>query len=148
MASKKKKKKKKTKTKKTRAKAKPKKAKKAAKKPAPSNKPNWMKLLVKPPATVLVANAPAGYDALLAAPAGVTVTTTAQGEVDVVHLFALGEDELRAHLPTASPHVGASTLFWVSYQKGDASFHRDTLWALMEPHGFEGVALISLDDTW
>lgn len=45
-------------------------------------------------------------------------------------------------------HLTAATNLIVSYKKSDKAVHRDTLHEEMKTHGFQGVALIAVDDTW
>ena len=37
---------------------------------------------------------------------------------------------------------------WHKAKKLGTDLNRDSLWKLLEPQGFEGVRLVSLDDTW
>ena len=69
----------------------------AAKKAAPSTKPLWQKLFIKG-GTVLLVNAPAGYDKLLAA-SPAKVVTRASGTAETVLVFATDESQLEAALP-------------------------------------------------
>jgi hypothetical protein len=118
----------------------------AAKKPAPSTKPLWQKLFIKG-GTVLLVNAPAGYDKLLAgSPA--KVVTRASGTADTVLVFATDESQLKAALPLAAKSLAPTSNLWVAYRKGDKQLHRDTLWQLGEKFGFTGVSLVAVDDTW
>ena len=118
----------------------------AAKTPAPSTKPLWQKLFIKG-GTVLLVNAPAGYDKLLAgSPA--KVVTRASGTADTVLVFATDESQLKAALPSAANSMGPTSNLWVAYRKGDKQLHRDTLWKLGETFGFTGVSLVAVDETW
>ena len=125
-------------------------AKPASARPAASTKPNFQKMLMKPPLTVLAVNAPANYRTLLGAPkgSGVDVTDQASGGVGAVHVFVENAGDIQQLIPSVILNVDDKTLLWVSYKKGDKALHRDTLWAAMKPFGVDGVALVALDDTW
>ena len=69
----------------------------AAKKPAPSTKPLWQKLFIKG-GTVLLMNAPSGYDRVLAgSPA--KVVTRGPAAADTVLVFASDQARLEASMP-------------------------------------------------
>ena len=118
----------------------------AAKKPAPSTKPLWQKLFIKG-GTVLLVNAPAGYDKVLAgSPA--KVTTRASGTADTVLLFTTDEAQLKSTLPPAVRSMGPTSNLWIAYRKGSKELHRDTLGKLGQTFGFTPVSLVAVDDTW
>ena len=118
----------------------------AAKTPAPSTKPLWQKLFIKG-GTVLLMNAPSGYDKVLTgSPA--KVVTRGPTAADTVLLFATDQAQLEASMPAVVKSLGESSNLWVAYRKGDKNFHRDTLGKLMETFGFMGVAMVAVDDTW
>lgn len=117
-----------------------------AAKPAPSTKPLWQKLFVKG-GTVLLANAPAGSEALFdGSPA--TVTTRSRGTAETVLLFADDEGQLEDAIPKLATSLGPTSNLWIAYRKGDKRLHRDTLWKLGERFGFTGVSLVAVDETW
>ena len=121
----------------------------AATRPAPSAKPLWQKLFVKG-GTVLLMNAPAGYDGMFAgSPA--SVITSADGlanPADTVLVFANDTAEVDALLPTAIGALGPSASLWIAYRKGGKALHRDTLARQVDSYGFGGVALVAVDDVW
>jgi hypothetical protein len=69
---------------------------------------------------------------------------------DAVMLWASRE----AHLPKYQARFEEllpETLLWVCYPKLgrlETDLGRDKLWMWMKAHGFEGVRLLSIDDTW
>jgi hypothetical protein len=69
---------------------------------------------------------------------------------DTVMLWATRE----AHLPryeARMEEVPPESIFWVCYPKLgrlETDLGRDKLLMWMKRHGFEGVRLVSLDDTW
>jgi hypothetical protein len=118
----------------------------AAKKPAPSTKPLWQKLLVKDGTVALIA-APAGYDKLFdGSPA--KVTTRGSDAAETVLVFASDEGQLRKALPSVRARVAPGGNLWVAYRKGGKELHRDTLAELMKSNGYQPVALVAVDETW
>lgn len=76
------------------------------------------------------------------------VNAPAGAPVETVHLFVNDESELTQHLASASSQVSDTGNLLISYPKGQAGLHRDTLWAAARPAGWEGVSLVSVDDKW
>ena len=84
-----------------------------AKRPAPSTKPLWQKLFIKG-GTVLLMNAPSGYDKVLAgSPA--KVVTRGPAAADTVLLFANDQAQLAASMPAVVKSLGPSSNLWVAY---------------------------------
>jgi hypothetical protein len=111
------------------------------------------KLLIKPGQRMLIINAPPEYGEKLAPlPDGVELADKPEGVFDFVQLFAKNSDELHQYVSTAINAVKHEGLLWISYPKGSSKvktdLNRDILWAAVEPFGFKGVSLISLDDIW
>jgi hypothetical protein len=116
------------------------------KKTSASTKPVWQKLFIKG-GTVALIGAPAGYDTLFeGSPA--KVTTRGSGLADTVVLFANDMTHLEKAFPAAAGRLGPSATLWVAYRKGDKELHRDTLWRAVSEHGYTGVSLVAIDDTW
>jgi hypothetical protein len=112
--------------------------------PPASTKPVWQKLFVKG-GTVLLLNAPSGLEKLFAgSPA--RVTTRPAGPAETVLLFASSAAQLDASMPLAIAALSPSSTFWIAYRKGDQSFHRDTIGSQVTAHGYNGVAMIAIDD--
>jgi hypothetical protein len=112
------------------------------------------KLQLKPGHSVLLVNAPDGFRAALdPLPDDVEVTDEpGGGRFDLVQLFARDAAELAELLPGAIRAVKDGALLWVAYPKGGkragTDLNRDILWSLVEQHGWAGVRLIAIDDTW
>ena len=106
------------------------------------------KLGVKPGNRVYPINAPDGYARLLGElPAGATLTDTAPAEV--VHVFANDAVDLDRHGKAAIDALAPGGLLWVSYPKGGRTdLNRDDLMLALVPHGWRGVSLIAVDETW
>jgi hypothetical protein len=114
--------------------------------PAASTKPVWQKMFIKGGIVALI-GAPAGYEKLFAGgPA--KVTTRGSGLADTVVLFAKDVHHLDAMLPTATGRLGPSATLWVAYQKGGKELHRDTARKIINEYGYEGVAMVAVDDVW
>jgi hypothetical protein len=110
------------------------------------------KLVFKGQAPVLVLNAPPEAKSLVAA-FGPAVHTAAKGPAAFV--LAYTPDRAAAvKLGKAVPKfLEDGAVFWVVYPKGTskkykADINRDTLNALMEGFGFDGVSLVALDEDW
>lgn len=108
-----------------------------------SDKPMWQKLHVKG-GFVRSMNVPAGYEDLFAG----SPAQPASGNADTVHLWVNDHAELDTHLATASAAVNEGGMLLISYPKGRKDLHRDTLWKAVGAEGWEGVALVAVDDTW
>ncbi|OGO38306.1 MAG: hypothetical protein A2W35_18790 [Chloroflexi bacterium RBG_16_57_11] len=101
----------------------------------------------------LVLNAPAGYlQSLGELPAGITLSTQAEGTFDFVQLFVKDQAELERFGPGAFQAVKYDGLFWLCYPKQTgkikSDLNRDILWKLVEPSGFSPVMQIAIDETW
>ena len=97
------------------------------------------KLLLKRGMTIAAVNAPAGIPDL--GPRAKSVK-----DADAVVVFAAKAKEVA--VPKAVPQRAR---LWVCYPKAGklgTDLSRDTLWPLMEKRGYEGVRLVSIDDTW
>lgn len=74
------------------------------------------------------------------------------GQYDYVQLFVTGSEELATYGPKALEAVNPEGLLWMCYPKGSSKIktdlHRDKGWDLLTSAGFEGIAMISIDDTW
>lgn len=112
------------------------------------------KLLIKPAAKVAVLNAPPAYTAQLGElPDGVTLADTLDGQYDVVQLFAHQKADVDQQGLAALHAVKPGGIFWISYQKtvpkGEVrTLHRDIGWDTIHQAGWEGIALVSIDEVW
>ena len=103
------------------------------------------KLLLKPGMKVAVVGEPADLRPLYD---GFDKTSA---NADAVVLYASAAKDVPSLLSSARKRLGADARLWVAYPKAKklgTDLNRDSLWKLMEPEGFEGVRLVSLDDTW
>ena len=111
------------------------------------------KFFIKPNQRVAILNAPDGYRDLLGAlPEGVTVSTKPDGSYDLVHLFIRSVAELNQHFKAAEKALKSDGMLWISYPKKTGKIKtdisRDVGWDVVHQAGWEGVMLISIDDTW
>ncbi|HXV41755.1 MAG TPA: DUF5655 domain-containing protein [Anaerolineae bacterium] len=111
------------------------------------------KLGLKPKQRLLIWNAPAGYlDRLKPLPEGAELIETPAGAFDFVHLFVANKAELERSFPAAVQGLKPNGLLWISYPKRSAKVQtdltRDEGWAVVTQAGWEGVAMISVDEVW
>src|SRR5262245_3649043 len=109
------------------------------------------KLGIKPKYTILILNAPDGYN-LVDLPEGATLKTKADGTFDLVQLFAKNKAELDANVQEAIRAMKPGGLLWITYPKQTraikSDLNRDRTWQAMQPTGLEPVTQIAIDDTW
>ncbi len=95
------------------------------------------KLLLKPGQTVQVVNAPKGL--------GEVEGAESAKKGDVVLVYATTSGDVKKHTPKSGERL------WIAYPKAgrlETDLNRDVLRELAEPLGWEGVRLVSIDDTW
>lgn len=114
--------------------------------------PLVQKLHIKPGTRWLMYSPPPGYLASLKPlPEGATCTSKPTGKFDGIQLFAKNRTQLSAALPIIVPLLRPDTVFWVSYPKKSSGVDTDLKmehWDEMKALGLQGVASISVDDTW
>ena len=122
-----------------------------------SNKPVAEKLLIKRGYKVLILNEPKGYlEALGSLPGGASRTTNPREPVNLTQVFVTGMEELKSVLPSLMGRVKAGGLIWVTYPKGTSQLardrnvdvNRDTIAGYAKEHGYQAVAMVSVDETW
>ncbi len=115
--------------------------------------PILKKLQFKGQSPVLVLAAPAEFKETKAA-LEVPVHVAAKGRYGFVLGFAKSRAEAVAHAKVAKKALADQrSVFWIAYPKGSskkyqADLNRDSLHALLEQHGFDGVSLVALDEDW
>ena len=71
---------------------------------------------------------------------------------DFVQVFVKNVEEADKLIPTIIKTVIPSSIVWIAYPKGSGKIktdiHRDNGWDSIKGTGWEGVSLVSLDDTW
>lgn len=112
------------------------------------------KLLLHKAKQALIMNEPDGYlDTLLGHfPENVCLVKESSDPVDFVHLFVKDISELNQFLGSALKVLKKDGLFWISYPKKSSKvksdLNRDILVSILRRDGYEGVSLISIDETW
>ncbi len=111
------------------------------------------KLMIKEGRTVLLVNQPPNYVAMLGElPSNVIVLTEPTANADIIQLFVSSRAELEAQLLNMKAMLNANGMLWVTYPKGTSKIktdiNRDSIYAYALTLGLEGVAIISVDDTW
>jgi hypothetical protein len=111
------------------------------------------KLQIKPSARVLLLGAPDGTAAALEPlPEGASVSETARGQFDVVHLFVRNVKDVEKGAPKAIAALREGGVLWISYPKKSSSvasdISRDVGWEAVTSAGFGPVSQVSIDETW
>lgn len=111
------------------------------------------KLHIKPGMRLLILNAPESYlDRLGAAANGQPIDTSPSGQYDVIQAFVHNRAEVDQLTPVVLLALKTGGLLWMTYPKGTGKIktdiHRDTGWDALNQAGFEGIALIAVDETW
>jgi hypothetical protein len=103
----------------------------------------------------LIINAPEGYaEKLNPLHEGICITAQREGEqvYDFVQLFVHNIAEVQSLTPQAIGAVTPEGMLWISYPKGTSKIktdiNRDSGWQTVTDLQFEGVSLISIDETW
>jgi hypothetical protein len=98
-------------------------------------------------AKIALVGAPAGQRSLFD-PAEIASDAKKAG---LVLVYAPDRAALEKQLGGAVKALSGEARLWIAYPKAgklDTDLNRDTLWPLLEQKGFEGVRLVSVDDTW
>jgi hypothetical protein len=120
------------------------------------------KLMIKSGMRLLVMNAPQEYtDEVEGLPETASLTVwqpetgpfpVEGGEFDFVQCFVRSVAELASLAPVAIKAVKRDGLLWICYPKKSGKIKtditRDVGWDVVYNAGFEGVSLISIDETW
>ncbi len=111
------------------------------------------KLGIKPGYRIVILRAPPGFiETLAPLPDNVIVSEQSGGLYDLVMAFFQSRVEVERHGAQALGAVKASGLLWLCYPKQSSRLksdvHRDTGWDAIHDAGWQGVSLISIDDTW
>lgn len=111
------------------------------------------KLKLKDGQKAAVINAPEGFAIELGPlPENTRLFTELDGTFDFIHLFVGSRSDLESFGPAVTQAINPDGLLWISYPKKSSKvktdINRDTGWDVMHKAGFEGVSLISVNDTW
>ncbi len=111
------------------------------------------KLLIKDGYRIAIVNPPAGYlNTMGKLPEKVTRADVKDGDLDFIQSFVTSRKDLEASLATLKAALKSNGLLWVTYPKGTSKtktdINRDTINAYAQTIGLQGVAMVSVDDTW
>ncbi|TVY04097.1 YdeI/OmpD-associated family protein [Cohnella terricola] len=111
------------------------------------------KLRVPPAGKIAVIEAPEGFLARIGQEEEKLYAFGSEsGSCDYVQLFAENVAELEKYVPEALRAVNRDGMLWICYPKGTSKIktdlNRDKGWACVNKAGWEGIALVSIDDTW
>ncbi|MDF2962658.1 MAG: hypothetical protein K0S39_4393 [Paenibacillus sp.] len=111
------------------------------------------KLRIQSGQRILLLNAPEGYtERITPLPEDTRLDNHPEGTYDMVHLFVRSIAELEEYGPLAVQAVKYNALLWISYPKKTSKIKtdlsRDAGWKVLADAGYEGIALISIDETW
>lgn len=101
---------------------------------------------------VLLLNADAALRDELMRLSGITVDEKATGDYEVSIAFCTDKQGFEKILPKLTRAYKARSLLWIAFPKKSSGMQSDLGmyegWEALSGSGFEGIAMISLDDTW
>ncbi len=110
------------------------------------------KLYIRPNYTVLLLNAPRGYEAALGdLPDGAKVVSQAKKPADLIQLFATKKTEMSALFRKAKPLLKEDGILWATYPKAgqmETDLKREVVWECGQTVGMHPVAQIAVDEIW
>lgn len=117
--------------------------------------PLFKKLNLKEQTEILVVNAPASFEAELAALEGVAVqrSPTALESITFALAFVTQQTEVDELAAAIAPQAPGDAILWFAYPKVSSKnytceFNRDTGWAGLGDLGFEPVRQVAIDADW
>lgn len=102
---------------------------------------------------ILVMNAPDAFNEVLKEYQG-AVATAITGKYEYAQLFITSQAEFEAQGKALAEAIEGDGMFWVCYPKGTSKKYkkvdcnRDTIRGALVDYGYEGVAIVSLDEDW
>ena len=115
----------------------------------------FQKLNLKTQPEIVVVNAPASFEAEIAALEGVVVqrSVAAVERVAFVLAFVTTQAAVDAQARTIAAATDGDAVVWFAYPKGTSKrykceFNRDTGWAVLGELGFEPVRQVAIDEDW
>jgi hypothetical protein len=101
---------------------------------------------------VLIMNAPAQYIEEMFSLLQERMHTTSQGKYTFAQLFVYSIADLEQYAQQVIQSLEKGGLLWIAYPKKSSSIktdiNRDSGWDVLTKAEFEGVSLISIDETW
>jgi hypothetical protein len=118
-----------------------------------SGTPLAKKLGIKAGARVALANAPAGFDAILGdLPENTTITRRARGPLDVIVLFSTSRSHASRRFPALVAALAPSGGLWVAYPKKAAGVATDLDFSWVQRLGLDAGLVdnksCAIDDTY
>ena len=111
------------------------------------------KLVLKPGTRAALIHAPEGYrERLNPLPEGTSVSEVLDGSFDLIQVFVRSLAEVNELAPQAMRALKPGGVLWFSYPKQSSKvktdINRDRGWDALTREGWEGIASISIDETW
>ncbi len=111
------------------------------------------KLVLKPGTRAAVIHAPEGYrERLSPLPEGTSVSEVLDGSFDLIQVFVRSLAEVNELAPQAMRALKPGGVLWFGYPKQSSKvktdINRDRGWDAVTREGWEGIASISIDETW
>jgi hypothetical protein len=102
---------------------------------------------------IAIIEPPEGFLELIGSSSGDRLAVESDfGTYDYVQMFATDVADVERLAPLALRAVKPDGLLWLSYPKGSSKIktdlNRDRGWTVVHEAGWEGVALVSVDETW
>jgi hypothetical protein len=120
-----------------------------------ADSPLTKRLGMKPGFKALIVNAPDGFVASLdPLPESAVIHTSRNGTTifDLVNVFVSSKADVDQHAPLALDAIKKGGWLWFTYPKKSSKIKtdvsRDLGWDAIHSAGWEGIAVISVDDTW
>src|SRR5688572_30813915 len=109
----------------------------------------FTKLKIKAGQKVLIINNPTGY---AKASADIDLKPAAKKQYDAIQAFVKNSNELNKIIGIVLKKIKDDGLLWMCYPKKTSSIKsdlsRDKGWDVLLQAGFEGIAMVSVDETW
>ncbi len=111
------------------------------------------KLGIRPGSRVLILHPPHGYKSMLEPlPKNAQVMLGGAGPFDVVQCFVASRAEVEGRAPAALSAAAPDAFVWMCYPKKSSKvkcdISRDVGWDCVRAAGWEGLSMISIDETW
>lgn len=121
--------------------------------PSMSQAPLARKLGIKPGFKVLVHQPPEVFiNSLSPLPDGAALALEGQGPSDVVICFVRNRADVEQDGPRMLSAARPRAIVWFAYPKKSSKLktdiHRDAGWDALTTAGWEGVAMVAIDETW
>ena len=117
-----------------------------------SETPLVKKLGIKPGFNIAFLHAPTGYAKELDLPAGVTINSRSEHQLDFAQLFVKREKELKTKFLMYAKRINASGMLWVSWPKKSSGVSTDLSENIVRQIGLTAglvdVKICAVDEVW